>query len=68
MNDYSSEKLSFVSNLNGTTLNEIFALLTLFPLINYLSVLIKAVALFYLNTSYIQRLNSKNNGSLGYFW
>ncbi len=66
--DYASEKLKFVSNLNGTTLNEIFTLLTLFPLINFLSVLVKVLVLFYANANLIEKLNSTKKGHFGYFW
>ena len=55
--DYASEKLQFVSNHNGTTLNDIVALLTLFPLINFLSILAKVFGLFYLNSKCLQTLN-----------
>lgn len=65
--DYASEKLKFVSNLNGTTLNEIFTLLTLFPLINFLSVLVKILVLFYVNVDFIQRLNSTKTNHFKYF-
>lgn len=69
MEDYASEKLKFVSNLKGTTLNEIFTLLTLFPLINFLAVLAKTALLFYASSNYIEKLNSqKRTGSLTYFW
>ena len=60
--DYASEKLQFVSNLNGTTLNEIVTLLTLFPLINFMSILAKVFGLFYLNSKFVQSLNNNKLG------
>jgi hypothetical protein len=77
--DYATQKLKFVSNLNGTTLNEIVSLLTLFPLINFLSVLLKMFLLFCVNAELIEKLNkivekpsdkvkAKNNYLFTYFW
>ena len=69
MDNYANEKLKFVSNLNGTTLNEIFTLLTLFPLINFFGVLVKIALLFYASSNYIEHLNKqKSTGSYAYFW
>ena len=54
---YRIEKLNFVSNLNGTSIDRIVNILTIVPLTYFLSVLIKI--------HLIIRLSSKKISSLG---
>jgi hypothetical protein len=42
---YKKEKLEFVSNLHGTSFAEVTGFLTLFPIINFIAVMIKLLAL-----------------------
>ena len=42
---YKSAKLNFVSNLNGTTLSYMISMISLFPLINFVCVLVKTYVL-----------------------
>ena len=41
-NNYSKEKLDFVSNLNGTSLWNVLNIMVTFPMINFFSILIKS--------------------------
>ena len=52
--DYAAQKLAFVSNLNGTSLGDIFTLLSIFPMINLFSVLIKIVLLYNFSHNFTQ--------------
>ena len=47
--NYASQKLKFVSDLKGASLVEVFSLLTLFPMINFLSVLVKISYMYIAN-------------------
>jgi hypothetical protein len=49
MDSYSAEKLASVSNLNGTSFNEIIVQITSFPILYFLSLLIKVN--FFANTT-----------------
>ncbi len=57
MEKYIEEKLDFVSNLNGTTLNDLLGLISLFPMINFLCILIK---IFLLYASFGQTIKVSN--------
>jgi hypothetical protein len=62
--DYKAEKLNFISNLNGTSLENLVSLISIFPMINFVCVMIKIVCLFSYSSIKKENLSkSKNN-----FW
>jgi hypothetical protein len=62
--DFKTEKLNFISNLNGTSLENLVSLISIFPMINFACVMIKILCLY--SSTSIREANlpiSKNN-----FW
>lgn len=62
--DYKTEKLNFISNLNGTSLENLVTLISVFPMINFVCVMIK---IFFLYTSSSVK-NSNLSKSKNNFW
>ena len=62
--DYKTEKLNFISNLNGTSLENLVTLISVFPMINFVCVMIKIVFLF--TSSSVK--NSNSSKSKNKFW
>ena len=47
LNDkYRQAKLDFVSNLNGSNLNDVLVIISLFPMIHFISIMLKIILLF----------------------
>jgi hypothetical protein len=63
------EKIAFVSNLNGTSLNDLVLLISTFPMINFFAVLLKLFLLFTYDLSTNKSNEQKKNSSGKYiFW
>jgi hypothetical protein len=62
--DYKTEKLNFISNLNGTSLENLVTLISVFPMINFVCIMIK---IFFLYTSSSVK-NSNLSKSKNNFW
>jgi hypothetical protein len=45
-NRYKEEKLEFVSNLNGTSFSEVVGIISLFPMINFIGIMLKVLTLY----------------------